>query len=87
VTAPDEPPPIAELVALAEDAMVDYLVAKSQALQPDGCCADPSWRGHLCQYHLGYRDGMEELLDIHRTVGLIARQRSSARHPSSDDTP
>jgi len=45
----------------AEDAMFRYLVAKSQALQPDGCCQGPEWRGHLCQYHQGFADGLSEM--------------------------
>lgn len=28
-----------------------------------GCCGDDSWRGHFCQYHEGYLDGIEAGLD------------------------
>lgn len=38
---------------------VDPLTAASQALQPNGCCSDPTWRGHLCDYHQGFEDGIE----------------------------
>lgn len=24
----------------------------------EGCCADESWRGHYCQYHQGFLDGI-----------------------------
>jgi hypothetical protein len=57
----DDGPTVAEALAAAEDAMIRYLVVKSQSLQPDGCCAGPEWRGHLCQYHQGYADGVEEM--------------------------
>lgn len=57
-------PSIAALLQESEEAMFNYLVAKSQALVSDGCCSDPSWRGHLCQYHEGLRDGLEEMWRI-----------------------
>jgi hypothetical protein len=43
--------------------MIKYLVVKSQELQPDGCCQGPDWRGHLCQYHQGYADGVSAMYD------------------------
>ena len=58
-----EPRTISEALAAAERALVDYEVAKSQRLQPGDCCAAPQWRGHLCQYHQGYRDGIESMLE------------------------
>jgi hypothetical protein len=70
----DAPPPqpgsvqrsdesLQEALAAAEDAMIKYLVVKSQELQPDGCCQGPDWRGHLCQYHQGYADGVSAMYD------------------------
>jgi hypothetical protein len=38
------------------------LVAASLALNP-GCCGNDEWRGRLCQYHSGYRDGADAALD------------------------
>lgn len=26
----------------------------------EGCCGDDSWRGRLCDYHQGYKDGLDE---------------------------
>ena len=60
----DEPSSISEALAAAENAMIKYLVAKSQALQSDGCCSGPEWRGHLCQYHQGYADGVSYMLEF-----------------------
>ena len=59
----DEPPSISEALAEAEDAMIKYLVVKSQELQPDGCCSGPEWRNHLCQYHQGYADGVSVMYE------------------------
>ena len=28
----------------------------------DGCCGDHASRGHLCQYHEGFNDGVEMAL-------------------------
>jgi hypothetical protein len=60
----NEPPFISpsDLVDAAADIWRDLLVTESQSLQPDGCCTDPSWRGHLCQYHQGYADGIDMVL-------------------------
>lgn len=59
----NEPPfNSSELLDAAVDVWRDLLVTESQSLQPDGCCSDPSWRGHLCQYHQGYADGIDMVL-------------------------
>jgi hypothetical protein len=54
---------IQEALAEAEDAMIKYLVTKSQELQADGCCSGPEWRKHLCQYHQGYADGVSVMYE------------------------
>jgi phage tail tape-measure protein len=48
----------------AIDAVVESLVRDSQQAQKDGCCLQPSWRGHLCQYHQGYEDGADRALRL-----------------------
>jgi hypothetical protein len=44
------------------DDIVDAMVRDSQESQKDKCCLQPSWRGHLCQYHQGYEDGADAAL-------------------------
>jgi hypothetical protein len=66
-----EPPSISELVAAAEVAWRNVLVAESQALQPGGCCSADTWRGHLCEYHQGYADGIDVVLDRMRDIGKL----------------
>lgn len=43
------------------DDLADRLTRRSLALNP-GCCGDDRWRGHLCQYHDGFYDGVEAAL-------------------------
>lgn len=35
----------------------------------EGCCMDDRWRGHACQYHEGYEDGLYAMLTHLGTVG------------------
>jgi hypothetical protein len=57
------------LADAAEVAWRNVLVAESQSLQPDGCCSADTWRGHLCQYHQGFEDGIDVVLDRLRAIG------------------
>lgn len=38
----------------------------------NGCCGDSAWRGHLCQYHEGYRAAQDvyeaEIADLRQTI-------------------
>lgn len=52
---------MAELQAEAEIAWRNVLIAWSQA-QNGNCCGTPEWRGHLCEYHRGYSDGIDCIL-------------------------
>lgn len=58
-----EEPSISELAAAAEIAWRNLLVLESQTLNADGCCSTDTWRGHLCQYHQGFEDGVDVVLD------------------------
>jgi hypothetical protein len=51
---------LSELLVDAEIALRNYLVAKSQACHPRGCCSE---RRHLCAYHEGYSDALDLALD------------------------
>ena len=66
--------PIADADA-AEVAWRNFLVAISQRQQADGCCGDPSWRGHLCQYHQGYADGIDVVLERMNAIREMLRGR------------
>lgn len=46
------------------DDVVEALVRDSQEAAWDRCCLQPSWRGHLCQYHQGYEDGADVALRL-----------------------
>lgn len=46
-----------------DDELIARLIAESQGWQQDGCCSSDTWRGHLCQYHAGYRDALELVSD------------------------
>lgn len=61
-------PSISDLVAAAEIAWRNLLVLESQTLQSDGCCSTDTWRGHLCQYHQGFEDGIDIVLDRLRAI-------------------
>lgn len=67
----DQPPSISELAEAAEIAWRNVLVAESQALQADGCCSAPVWRGHLCPYHQGFEDGIDVVLERLRVIGEL----------------
>ena len=66
-------PSISEMIEAAEVAWRNVLVAESQSMQPNGCCADASWRGHLCQYHQGYEDGIDVVLERLRAIEQMMR--------------
>jgi hypothetical protein len=65
---------LADLLHAAEVAWRDVLVAESQAQQPSGCCAGPEWRSHLCQYHSGYADGVDAVLDRLRALDQLMQR-------------
>jgi hypothetical protein len=52
VTPPPTEPP--------SDSVFTELLQASLNANP-GCCGDFLWRGHLCQYHEGFVDGMHAL--------------------------
>lgn len=29
----------------------------------EGCCMNDQWRGHACDYHQGYTDGLFQMLE------------------------
>ena len=29
----------------------------------DGCCGNAEWRGRFCQYHQGFEDGIDAVID------------------------
>lgn len=70
---------LTDLIVDAEIALRNYLVAQSQALQPDGCCSDPTWRGHLCPYHEGYADGIDMVLDHSALIDEFVEGLSAPR--------
>lgn len=51
-----------------EALLIDRLVRASIQLQPEGCCGNDAWRGLLCGYHNGFRDGAERVLAYLRAV-------------------
>ena len=44
----------------------------------EGCCGNAEWRGHLCQYHMGYSDGAEAAV-LAMTAELDALRAQAAR--------
>ena len=53
--------------------MGEETVAVAEVKNPwDGCCGDGCWRGHLCQYHEGFRAGQDSLenmiADLRQTI-------------------
>lgn len=37
-----------------------YVVIGSRPIE---CCGNDAWRGHLCEYHMGWEDGIDAVLD------------------------
>jgi hypothetical protein len=71
------PPSISDLADAAEIAWRNVMIAESQGLQPGGCCSADTWRGHLCEYHQGYADGIDAVLDRLRAVDAMLRAMRS----------
>ena len=46
------------------DEDIERLVRASIDRQPNGCCGNDAWRGHLCQYHEGYEDGLNKAQEL-----------------------
>lgn len=47
------------------DEVRDRITDRLNAQASDGCCRNAEWRGHLCQYHQGYDDGMKPPLVVY----------------------
>lgn len=48
------------------------LTVASIGMQPDGCCGplgQPDDRLWLCEYHMGFEDGIDQLLDEQEELG------------------
>ena len=50
----------------------DALLRESLDLNPN-CCGTAEWRGRLCQYHTGYRDGLDAAEEWMRASCLTAQ--------------
>ena len=48
-----------------------------------GCCADASWRGHMCQFHQGVEEGMDLLLEAVDSGLVVAALVESGWKPTA----
>jgi hypothetical protein len=49
-----------ERVVLTDELIAEEVAASQfRAGRGGGCCSGPEWRGHLCDYHQGYEDGLD----------------------------
>lgn len=46
-----------------DERLADELAERLLRAAAEGCCMDAPWRGRCCQYHSGYRDGLDAALE------------------------